>query len=90
MSAKARKKAKDLVRLALDERTPDKERERASRTVCKIIDKYNLLDSPLDDMLGGGNEKVAAAAQIFETLTDPGLVASVKTVSKLFRSQRRR
>jgi hypothetical protein len=82
MSAAARQKAKDLVKLAIDERTPEKERIAAAFGALKIIDKYDLLSSPLDGIMQSDNETVQAAATIFETLTNPDLVSSVKKVAR--------
>ncbi len=56
-----RQKAKDLMTLALDERTPEKERLAAAFGALKVIEKNALLDSPFD---GIDNESVRAAVDI--------------------------
>lgn len=76
-----RKKARDLIRLALDEKTTEDERIAAALRAVKLIDKYDLLRSPIDGLLESDNETVSAAASIFERITDPELVRSIKTVS---------
>ena len=77
----ARQKAKDLMKLALDERTPEKERIAAAFGALKIIDKNELLSSPLDGIMAIDNESVQAAGSIFETLTHPNFIKSVKKVA---------
>jgi hypothetical protein len=85
-----RQKAKKLMALALDERTPEKERLSAAFNALKLIDKHGLLDSPLEGILNSDNETIKAASTIFERLTDPDLVKSVKKVAGgLGRSRRR-
>lgn len=81
MSGSARQKAKDLMTLALDERTPEKERVVAAFGALKIAFRYDLFSSPLDGILQSDNESVKAAATIFEMLTDPDFVRSVKKVA---------
>ena len=89
MSAERRKKARDLIKLALDERNEsEKERVTAAFQACKLIDKYGLLDSPLDDMLDG-NETARAVRTIKDTVTNPEIVDAVKTVASVFRRRRR-
>ena len=73
----ARQKVKDLITLALDERTPDKERVSAAFSALKIIDKHDLLSSPLDGVMDSiDNEDVRAAGNIFRGIAD--LVTSRK------------
>ena len=55
-------KARKLIELALDESTTLDERESAALKAVKIIDKYNLLDGPLDGLLGQGSTEIAQAA----------------------------
>jgi len=86
----ARKKARGLVALAVDERTPREERIAAALRAVKIIAKYDLLASPLDGILDNSNETVQAAKTIFDFVTDPKLSASVKTVADRFKRSRRR
>ena len=77
-----RQRAKDLMAVALDERNnSDKERLAAAFKALKIIRDHSLLDSPLDGILQSDNETVQAAATIFDRLTDPTLVASVKKIA---------
>ena len=85
-----RQKAKDLMTLALDERTPEKERITSAFTALKIIDKHDLLASPLDGIMSIDNESVQAAGTIFSKLTDPDFVKSVKKVAGAVASRRRR
>jgi hypothetical protein len=86
----ARQKAKDLITLALDERTPEKERISAAFGCLKVIAKNGLLDSPLDGILSSDNETVQAAATIFEALSNPVLVKSVRKIAGGFSRGRRR
>lgn len=76
----ARQKARDLIELACDDRTPDKERLAAALKACKTIRDHDLLASPLDGLLSSENETVQAATDIFSRLTDPKLVKSMKKV----------
>jgi hypothetical protein len=46
-----RQKVKDLVELAADDRTPEKERVAAAFKAIRIIRKHDLLSSPLDGLL---------------------------------------
>lgn len=87
----ARKKARDLVTLALDESGSEKERISAALKCVKLIAKYDLLASPLDGLLDSDNETVSAAANILQRLADPGLHASIKKVGeKIGRARARR
>lgn len=84
-----RQKTKDLIELALDERTPEKERISAAFNALKLIRKHGLVDSPLDGLLDG-NETVQAAKTILEKILDPELTRSVKKVRDGFSRRRRR
>ena len=86
----ARQKAKDLIELALEENGDDKERIAAAMKALRIIRKYDLLSSPLDGLLSSDNETIKAATSIFEKLTDPDLVSSVKKISSRISQARRR
>jgi hypothetical protein len=86
----ARQKARDLIELALEENGDDKERIAAAMKALRIIRKYDLLSSPLDGLLSSDNETVKAATSIFEKLTDPDLVNSVKKISGRISQARRR
>lgn len=77
----ARQKARDLVELAADVDTPDKERVAAAMKLVKLIRKYDLLASPLDGLMASDNETVQAATDIFSRITDPSLVKSLKKVA---------
>lgn len=90
MTLKRRQKAKDLIRLALADGTPDKESRTAAIRAIKLIEKYDLLSSPLDSVLDSENETVQAARTIFETLTNPLLANSVRTIGRQVRRARRR
>lgn len=91
MSTSRRQKVKDLIELACDETGDEKERVAAAVKAVRLIRKYDLLSSPLDGLLSSDNETVSAAATIFETLTSPNLVNSVKRVgSHLSQARRRR
>lgn len=85
-----RQRAKDLMTLALDERTPEKERLSAAFKALQTIRKHGLLDSPLEGLLGSDNETVKAGMTIFEKLTDPAFVGSVKKVAGGLSRTRRR
>jgi hypothetical protein len=77
-----RQKAKDLVNLAIDARTPEKERAVAMVALVKLIHEHDLLSSPLDGLLNTDNRTIRAAATIFERVTDPGFVDSVREVAR--------
>lgn len=85
-----RQKARDLIELAADERTPEKERVVAAVKAVALIRKYDLLSSPLDGLIGSNDENVKAAVDVFERLTDPDLVGSLKKISSLFGRKKRR
>lgn len=84
MSGAARKKAKDLMAIALDDRNKeDKERVAAALNALKIIDRYGLLDSPIDSLLDGSSEEIRAAKTVVDTLTGRDFVDSVKRVGQI-------
>lgn len=85
-----RQKAKDLIELATNEGTPDKERIAAAVRAVGLIKKYDLLSSPLDVMFDVDNETAAAVGSILNVVTDPGLIDSVKKISERFTRKRRR
>lgn len=88
---KASQKARDLVELAVNEETPDKERLVAAMAACKLIKKYGLLDSPIDGLLGGvDNESIQAASTILNIFTDPALTSSIKKIASQFKKKRGR
>lgn len=86
MSAKARQKARDLIRLATNEKTPEKERIVASVQAVALIEKHDLLESPLDDLIGADNETIKAAGTLLNLVSDPQVVNSVK---KLWNKRKR-
>jgi len=88
MSAKLRRKAKDLIELAVDDSTTDKERLAAAMQAIKLIRKHDLLASPLDGLIDSEDETVKAAHSIFETLTDPKLRKDVERIANRFRRRR--
>lgn len=55
-----RQKAKDLLKLAIHDGTPTKEREAATSQLLKLIDKY--------DLLSAGGKPINVAASILEKL----------------------
>lgn len=85
-----RQQARDLMRKALDERTPENERVNSAFKALAIINKYNMLSSPLDGILDSDNETISAAASIFDTLTNPEFVGKVKAVAKVAKGIGRR
>lgn len=83
-----REKARKLVALAVDERTPEQERATAAVQAIALIHKHSLLDSPLDmvgDALRNESETVKAVSKIYETFTDPTLVGAIKEVGRRFK-----
>lgn len=85
-----RAKAKSLVELAVHEDTPEKEKFVSALKAVAMIHKYDLLSSPLDGLLDGNDETISAAKTIFETLSDPDLVSSVKKVAGRFKRGKKR
>lgn len=86
---KARQRVKDLIELACREDTPDKEAAAAARKACRLIQKYELLESPLEGLLGANNQTVKAAGTVLKTVTDPVLVNSLKEIANQFTRARR-
>lgn len=90
-----RQKARDLVELAADERTPDKERLAAAMKAVALIRKHDLLSSPLDAIIGSVDnetiqETVSAAKTIYDRLTDPDLIDSFRKLTRKKKRSRRR
>lgn len=82
-----REVAQKLVRLAADDRTPDKERVAAALKAAGLINEHSLLDSPLDgigDLLRSKEGKGAAraAGKVYDVLTDPDIAAALKSISR--------
>jgi len=82
MSRAQRKKAHDLIELAVDENTPKEERLAVAFNAAKLIHKYDLLASPLDELLGSENETIRAASTVLDRITDPDFISSVKTIGR--------
>ena len=87
--ASKHQQAKDLIELAIDERTPEKERIVSAMKAVAIIHKYDLLTSPLDVLREVDNETVRAATTIFEKVTDPDLMSSLKKIGNQIGRRRR-
>ncbi len=89
-----RQKARDLIELAADDRTPEKERVAAAWKAVELIRKYDLLSSPLDGFLGGmlasSNEDIQAVGTVLEAITDPKLVAGIKTIAGRIKRRKKR
>lgn len=83
-----RQRAKDLIELAVDDRTPEKERIASALKAVGLIRKHDLLASPLDDLLGSRNETVRAASTVLDRITDPDFLDSVKTIGAQFARSR--
>lgn len=84
-----RQKAKDLVELACNDGTTDKERVAAAIRAVGLIKKYDLLSSPIESMLNVDNEAVQAVGDLLNVVTDPKVVGSVKTLLGRLGSRRR-
>jgi len=86
-----RQKTRDLVELAVDERTPEKERLSAALKAVRLIHEHDLLASPLDILDGIDSDTVRAAKSVATALPD-----LKKNLQKVFegvggaRRQRRR
>lgn len=76
-----RQKAHDLIELAMDEDGNEKERVSSAMKAVAIIHKYELLSSPLDDLLGSENETVKAASTVIDTLTNPDFLGAAKKIA---------
>jgi hypothetical protein len=82
----AREKAKKLIKLAVHEKTPDKERFAAALAAVKIIDRASLLDEDTnagpsitpDDL----QASVTAVQTLFAALTDPSVLAAAKRLAR--------
>jgi hypothetical protein len=84
-----RQQAKDLIELAVDDRTPEKERLNSAMKAIAIIHKYDLLSSPIDALNEIDNETIRAATKIVEKITDPDLVSSLKKIGSHIGRRRR-
>ncbi len=83
-----RQRAKDLINLAADPRTPENERVNAMVQAVKLIKEHDLLASPLDALIGD-NETVRAASTVFQHLASPEFVESMKKVASALGSARK-
>ena len=88
MSEKARKKAKDLIALAADTSTSEKERVAAALQAARIIKKYKLLDSVMDMLPSDGI--VQDAKTVLDTVTNPDFLGSLKKIGGELKKFRRR
>lgn len=66
-----RKKARDLIELAVDPRTPESERRNAAMKAVKFIRKHDLLakpqpKNPLEGFLQDNDETVQTVKQTFD------------------------
>ncbi len=84
----ALERARDLVRLGADQRTPEDEARNAAVKACKYIRKYKLLDDPLADI--ASHPGVKAAKTVYDAINDPGVRAAGKVVADLFKQARER
>ena len=89
-----KQRVRDLIVLALDDDTPEKEARAAAFKAITLVEKYNLLDSPLDGILGGfknsDNETVKAVSNIVQRFVDPGMMNDIRTVAGKVKRTRRR
>lgn len=69
-----RQKAKDLIRLAVDQSTTKHERESAALQAVALIHEHGLLDSPLDGILDAD--------------TSEGITEGIRSATTLARSMR--
>lgn len=82
----AREKARRLVTLATDKRTPSNERRVAAMSACKLIRKYKLLESPIDDI--ASHPLAQAGKTIFDAFNDPNVKAAGSVISDLYKRAR--
>jgi hypothetical protein len=64
-----RQKAKDLLRLALNEGTTDGERSAAITQLLRLMDKY--------DLLSAGGKKIDVEASLIDRITNPDFVDGI-------------
>ena len=83
-----REKARDLVHLAADGRTPEAERIAAAIKAVGLIDEHKLLDSPFDgitDVVRENQPAIRAASKIYDMFVkDPDIAAALKSVGDKF------
>ena len=77
-----RQKARGLIKLALNESAESAERATAAMQAVAIIDQYGLLENPIDNVFDKlkNDETFKAVKNVTETLTDPGLMMSLKQI----------
>lgn len=66
-------KAEHLIRMALDARTPDKERVSAAMRACEIIAKYGLLSGTPSAVAGAAT----TVASFIDRVTSPEFIGGV-------------
>jgi hypothetical protein len=67
-----RQQVKDLIELAVDSTNDDdKERIAAAMKAVRMIRKYDMLESPLDNI--ANNEFVRAGRKFFDLFNDPAV-----------------
>ena len=90
-----RETAQKLVRMAADERTPEKERLVAAIKAVGLINEHGLLENPLDgigDLLRSekGKGAVRAASKVYDVIKDPDIADALKSIGEEISSRRRR
>jgi hypothetical protein len=83
-----RETAKKLIETATHPNTDENERVAAMVKAVKLIKQYDLLASPFDALVGS-NETVQAATSVFQHLSSPEFVASMKRVASALGSARK-
>jgi len=73
-----RQKAKDLLRLALDDQTTGGERGAATFQLLKLIDKY--------DLLSAGGKPINVATDVLNKITDPSFMEGIADRAEKFAS----
>jgi len=84
-------KVRKLVKLAAHSKTPPNEASTAAIRACKLIKRYDLLDSPLDAL--AASPVAQAAKTIYDTVNNPSVKAAGSVISDLFKkvqAERRR
>jgi hypothetical protein len=82
-----RQRVKDLIELAADDGTPEKERVSAALKAVALIRKHDLLSNPLDAF--EDNAVVKAGRTIFDAFNDPDVRESFKTIGEKVSGARR-
>jgi len=79
-------KVRKLVKLAAHSKTPPNEATTAALRACKLIKRYDLLDSPIDAL--AGSPVVQAAKTIYDTVNNPSVKAAGSVISDLIKKAR--